>query len=88
LTKCADGILAHGDQRAGLAVVGVQVIEVEPLQQAAPAQTSPQSATVRRLQHDLARQANLYSLSHGKEPNRRVRIYRGTADEGNGQQAG
>lgn len=37
---------------------------------------SPQSATVRRLQHDLARQHNLISHSYGKEPYRRVRIFR------------
>jgi stage III sporulation protein AA len=40
---------------------------------------TPQVSTVRRWQHDLARQADLYSLSQGKEPNRRVRIYRGGA---------
>jgi stage III sporulation protein SpoIIIAA len=37
---------------------------------------SPASSYVRRLQHQIARQANLYSYSYGKEPNRRVRIYR------------
>ena len=37
---------------------------------------SPQSADVRRMQHDLARQANLISHSYGQEPYRRVRIYR------------
>jgi stage III sporulation protein SpoIIIAA len=36
----------------------------------------PSSAYVRRLQHQLARQANLVSHSYGKEPNRRVRIFR------------
>jgi hypothetical protein len=36
----------------------------------------PASSYVRRLQHQMARQANLYSYSYGKEPNRRVRIYR------------
>jgi stage III sporulation protein SpoIIIAA len=37
---------------------------------------TPASAYVRRLQHELARQANLTSHSYGKEPYRRVRIYR------------
>ncbi len=37
---------------------------------------SPQSATIRRSQHDMARQANLHSLSRGKDPRRRVRIHR------------
>lgn len=36
----------------------------------------PQAAPVRRQQHQLAREANLLSLSHGTDPYRRVRIYR------------
>ena len=36
----------------------------------------PASAQVRRLQHDMARKANLVSHSYGKEPRRRVRIFR------------
>lgn len=36
----------------------------------------PASSTIRRLQHDMARNANLISQSFGKEPNRHVRIYR------------
>lgn len=36
----------------------------------------PASAPVRRMQHEMARQAHLVSHSYGKEPNRRVRIYR------------
>jgi len=36
----------------------------------------PASAYIRRLQHQMAREANLSSHSYGKEPNRRVRIYR------------
>ncbi len=36
---------------------------------------SPQSPFVRRQQHELVRQANLFSRSLGKEPKRRVRIY-------------
>jgi stage III sporulation protein SpoIIIAA len=36
----------------------------------------PAGAAERRIQHDLARQAQLVSHSYGKEPNRRVRIFR------------
>ena len=36
----------------------------------------PGSSTIRRLQHDMARQAELVSHSYGKEPRRRVRIFR------------
>src|SRR3990170_3536623 len=37
---------------------------------------NPASSYVRRLQHQMARQANLISHSYGKEPHRRVRIFR------------
>ena len=36
----------------------------------------PASATIRRLQHEMARQADLISHSYGQEPNRHVRIFR------------
>jgi stage III sporulation protein SpoIIIAA len=36
----------------------------------------PQNAYIRRQQHELAREENLVSHSRGKEPQRRVRIYR------------
>ena len=36
----------------------------------------PQAATIRSQQHQLARAANLVSHSYGREPNRRVRIFR------------
>ncbi|MGD2155822.1 MAG: R3H domain-containing nucleic acid-binding protein, partial [Anaerolineales bacterium] len=36
----------------------------------------PATSYIRRLQHQMARQANLLSHSYGKEPNRRVRIFR------------
>jgi stage III sporulation protein SpoIIIAA len=36
----------------------------------------PASAAIRRLQHDMARSSQLVSHSYGKEPNRRVRIFR------------
>ena len=36
----------------------------------------PAASSMRRLQHQMARQANLLSHSYGKEPRRRVRIFR------------
>jgi Zn-dependent oligopeptidase len=36
----------------------------------------PAVSSIRRLQHQMAREANLVSHSYGKEPNRRVRIFR------------
>ncbi|MBN1313687.1 MAG: AAA family ATPase [Anaerolineae bacterium] len=38
---------------------------------------SPQKASIRRQQHELARQANLQSHSYGRDPDRHIRIYRG-----------
>jgi len=38
---------------------------------------APQNAFVRRLQHEMAEKYNLGSRSEGREPYRRVRIYRG-----------
>ena len=37
---------------------------------------SPQSAAIRSQQHQLVRAANLISHSYGREPYRRVRIFR------------
>jgi hypothetical protein len=37
---------------------------------------APQAANIRRRQHELARKFNLVSHSRGREPQRRVRIYR------------
>ncbi|MDZ4158785.1 MAG: R3H domain-containing nucleic acid-binding protein [Anaerolineaceae bacterium] len=36
----------------------------------------PANATARRIQHEMARQAELVSHSYGKDPHRRVRIFR------------
>ncbi|MCB0164941.1 MAG: AAA family ATPase [Anaerolineae bacterium] len=44
---------------------------------------SPQNAGIRRQQHEMARQANLISHSSGREPYRRVRIYRDLQRGGN-----
>ena len=46
----------------------------EVLETSAPVELSPQSAYIRRLQHQLAEQHNLASRSTGKEPYRRVQI--------------
>jgi stage III sporulation protein SpoIIIAA len=37
---------------------------------------TPAASSIRRLQHQMARDANLLSHSYGKEPHRRVRIFR------------
>ena len=40
-----------------------------------PVELSPQTAYIRRLQHQMAERANLVSRSRGREPYRRVRLY-------------
>jgi stage III sporulation protein SpoIIIAA len=47
------------------------------LNEARPVELSPQNAYIRRLQHQMAERYNLASQSEGREPYRRVRIYRG-----------
>jgi len=48
----------------------------EVLAGARSVELSPQNAYVRRKQHEMAREASLISRSRGKEPGRRVKIYR------------
>ena len=49
---------------------------IEQIRQGAHSvELSPQSAFIRRQQHEMVKQANLFSRSLGKEPKRRVRIY-------------
>ncbi|MCL0094429.1 single-stranded DNA-binding protein, partial [Dehalococcoidales bacterium] len=50
------------------------IIKVKSAQEAV--ELSPQRAYIRRLQHLIAERNNLSSQSVGKEPNRRVRIYK------------
>ncbi len=40
-----------------------------------PVELTPQNAYIRRLQHQMAEQANVVSQSRGREPYRRVRLY-------------
>jgi hypothetical protein len=52
------------------AAAGVQ----EVMRTAHPVELSPQSAFIRRLQHQLAGEANITSSSRGRDPHRRVRL--------------
>ena len=49
----------------------------EVLEGGGEVELSPQSAFIRRLQHQIAERSRLASSSIGKEPRRRVRIFRG-----------
>lgn len=61
-----------GDDFASLTQLAIQTV----LNGERYVDLEPASAQVRRMQHEMARQAHLVSHSYGKEPNRRVRIYR------------
>jgi predicted RNA-binding protein Jag len=62
-----EGDLVRRDTQAAIDAVlnGERWIELQPA-----------SSTIRRLQHQMARRAKLSSHSYGKEPQRRVRIFR------------
>jgi len=68
------GIPQQMDPLAAAAAETKRAIE-RILSGARSAELSPQNSFIRRYQHEMARQARLYSRSRGKEPNRRVRIY-------------
>jgi stage III sporulation protein SpoIIIAA len=52
-----------------------QAIQSVTMGERGSVQLSPQEGYVRRMQHELARQANLLSRSSGSDPRRRVTIY-------------
>jgi hypothetical protein len=62
--KAADG-LAEAEAAAAQVMEGTPSVELDP-----------QGAYIRRLQHQLAERYNLASASTGREPHRRVIIYR------------
>ena len=75
------GVASEGAGRTGL--LGLALREAEEAANRVRsgqelAELSPQSAYIRRLQHLIAERSELSSHSLGKEPNRRVRIYRET----------
>jgi len=50
------------------------------LQTSRPLELPPQNAYIRRLQHQLAERSSVGSRSTGREPHRRVRLYRHEGD--------
>jgi stage III sporulation protein SpoIIIAA len=65
-----------GEEDADAAIVETQQAITAVLNGESSVDLPPASAYVRRVQHDMARKANLISHSYGKEPRRRVRIFR------------
>ena len=65
-----------GEENADAAIAETQDAITAILNGEASVDLPPASAYVRRVQHEMARKANLISHSYGKEPRRRVRIFR------------
>jgi predicted O-linked N-acetylglucosamine transferase (SPINDLY family) len=68
--------VSPADEAADNAVAETQRAITAVLNGTASVDLAPASAHVRRLQHEMARKANLISHSYGKDPWRRVRIFR------------
>ncbi len=66
--------VARSESTAALEEAEIAIQSV--LENAGPVDLSPQNSYIRRLQHQLAERYNLASLSTGREPYRRVRIYK------------
>jgi len=60
-----DAAMAETQEAIRRVLAGAHMVELHP-----------QDSTIRRLQHEMARESNLVSHSRGEEPDRRVRIYR------------
>jgi stage III sporulation protein SpoIIIAA len=85
MESCLADIFALGAQETDtLAVIKRETQEAirKVLTGARNVELSPQNSAIRRQQHEMARQANLISHSLGREPNRRVRIYRDFSTRG------
>jgi stage III sporulation protein SpoIIIAA len=77
--------LPGGEERGGISedLIAAAMFEAETaihdiMDGADSVELQPQSARVRRLQHELAERYNLISRSRGREPNRHVEIFRGS----------
>lgn len=73
-TSSADGRMAPLDVNVALEEAEEAISAV--MEGAPPVSLTPQGSYVRKLQHQLADRYNLGSRSKGREPNRRVEIYR------------
>jgi hypothetical protein len=70
---------ADGDNPLTLAMVEAEDAITRVIEGAPPIELAPQGSHVRRLQHELAERYNVASRSRGREPNRRVEIFRAGA---------
>ena len=79
MQKCLADIMGLGEEAMDPLAIAMRETEeaIQKVLAGAPSVAlSPQSAYIRRRQHQMARAAHLASRSQGKEPRRRVIIYR------------
>jgi len=67
ITEDVIGTILDNTSQSLLALISGEVDEVE---------LNPQNSYVRKLQHQLAEKEHLYSFSSGREPNRKVKVFR------------
>ena len=80
MENCLANLFELGSDPAGAAVKEAEDAVQHVLSTAAPTELTPQNAYLRRLQHQVAEQSNLLSRSKGREPNRRVKIFKPGTD--------
>jgi len=71
-----DAILVDDGDPVTSAIEETEAAITEALETGHPVELPPANAYIRRLQHQMADRYNLGSQSRGREPNRRVRIFR------------
>ena len=67
VTEDVIGTILDNTSQSLLALISGDVDEIE---------LNPQNSYVRKLQHQLAEKEHLYSFSSGREPNRKVKVFR------------
>jgi stage III sporulation protein SpoIIIAA len=80
MENCLANLFELGSDPAGAAVKEAEDAVQHVLSTASPVELTPQNAYLRRLQHQVAEQHNLLSRSKGREPNRRVKIFKPGSD--------
>ncbi len=71
-----DAVLTDDGDPVTSAIEETEAAITEALETGHPVELPPANAYIRRLQHQMADRYNLGSQSRGREPNRRVRIFR------------
>jgi hypothetical protein len=83
MEQCLIGLRDNSDRNADPVTTAIRETEdaiTEVMSEDRAIELTPQNAYIRRLQHQMAQRYNLGSRSRGREPYRRVRIFR----DGNG----